>query len=512
MPFPRKNFIDTVGVYGPAMTLVTYSNPVLPGFHPDPSVCRVGDDYYLVVSSFEYFPGLPLFHSRDLIHWRPLGHALDRPGMVVLDTAASSAGIFAPTLRHHDGRFYLITTEVNGIWNFVITASDPAGPWSDPVRIPIDGCIDPSLLFHEGRVWLTASASGQEGVLLAELDPATGRLLGPLQNIWRGTGGKYPEGPHLYVREGWFWLLISEGGTETGHMITLARSRNVEGPYEPCPHNPLLTHRSCDHILQSTGHGDLVEDVHGRWWMIFLATRPTGYHGAHHLGRETCLTPVDWPAGEWPRINQGQPLPLEIAIEPPAPVQPWPVAEESFLGHQWQFRRHPVAESCRREVDRLSLRCLAPNLDQAVPLAFYGRRLSHECFRASVVLGFFPGMDGPEAGLTVIMHERYHAEIAVVHRGGIRQVVLRQRFGRVLAELAVIPMPDPDPVTLELVGSPGLITFQVAGRELGAVETRHLSTELAGGFTGCYLGLYATGNGHDQPLWAEFTRFTYDPQ
>ncbi len=501
------------------MPTTTFANPVLPGFHPDPSVCRVGGDFYLAVSSFEYFPGLPLFHSRDLIHWRPMGHALDRPGSVALDTAISSSGIFAPTIRYHDGRFYLITTDVRGIGNFVMSATDPAGPWSDPLPIPIDG-IDPSLLFHEGRVWLTTSASGQAGILLAEVDLASGRLLDQPRLIWKGTGGKYPEGPHLYVRDGWFYLLISEGGTEPGHMITLARSRDIQGPYEACPCNPLLSHRSTDNVLQSTGHGDLVEDAAGRWWMVFLATRPIGYHGAHHLGRETCLVPVDWPAGEWPSVNGGRPLPKTLTVEAPHKQPELPAPEVSFgatLGTAWQFRRYPVADtwSLSRRPGALSLRCHPATLDDVSPLAFVGRRVQHFTFQAETRLDFVPQHPGEEAGLSVFMNERYHAECALVPRDGARVAILRQRFGRVVAELGAIPVPGVGPVGIRCTGEPGLVhiavSYEGAWHVLGTVETRHLSTEIAGGFTGTYLGLYATGGGQNRDSWAAFDGFTYVP-
>ena len=224
-------------------------NPVLTGFHPDPSLCRVGEDFYLAVSSFEFFPGVPLFQSRDLVNWRPIGHALTRPSQLDLTDCPPSSGIWAPTLRFHDGLFYLVTTNYNPNaarpGKFVVTAPHPAGPWSDPVFFDQPG-IDPSLFFDDdGRVYLTSNEAFSDlpvGIYQAEVDVKTGALLTENRLIWEGTGGVYPEGPHLYKKDGWYYLLISEGGTQMGHFISVSRSKSPWGPFESCPHNPILTH------------------------------------------------------------------------------------------------------------------------------------------------------------------------------------------------------------------------------------------------------------------------------
>ena len=327
-----------------------YRNPVIPGFHPDPSVVRVGDDFYLVTSSFEFFPGVPIFTSRDLVHWRQLGHVLTRESQLPLQKARPSGGIYAPTLRYHDGTFYMITTNVDGGGNFLVTAKDPAGPWSEPVWLPDFGGIDPSLFFDDdGTVYLTGQGSGSpgqpRGIYQTTLDVKTGKLLGPLRLVWDRTGTRYPEGPHLYKIRGRYYLMIAEGGTEYGHMVTIARSDSPWGPFEACPRNPILTHRQTENDMpvQGTGHADLVEAADGSWWMVFLAFRPvSGYW--HHLGRETFLAPVTWDADGWPRRERraaggargggreppGAPLPAaarahrvrraaRAGVEPPAP-------------------------------------------------------------------------------------------------------------------------------------------------------------------------------------------------
>ncbi|MFE0517158.1 glycoside hydrolase family 43 protein, partial [Streptomyces sp. NPDC058964] len=247
----------------------TYDNPVIPGFHPDPSVCRVGEDYYLVCSSFEYFPGVPLFHSRDLVHWRQIGNVLDRPGQLDLpDDTPASGGVYAPTIRHHDGRFHVVTTDVGRDGGtLLVTAEDPEGPWSDPVRIDVPG-IDPDLAWDEdGNCWCAVA-----GCAVARIDPLTGKVLeGPLP-LWSGTGLRDPEAPHLYRIGEWWYLILAEGGTALGHGVAAARARSPRGPWEPAPGNPVLSHRGTGLPIQCTGHADLVEAADGTWWAVLLGT------------------------------------------------------------------------------------------------------------------------------------------------------------------------------------------------------------------------------------------------
>ncbi|WP_157601941.1 glycoside hydrolase family 43 protein, partial [Promicromonospora kroppenstedtii] len=305
------------------------SNPILPGCYPDPTICRVGAEYYLVTSTFEYFPGLPVFRSRDLVHWEQIGHAVDRPGQLDMQGIASSGGLYAPTLRHHDGTFWLVCTLVDQQdssrgGNFVLTATDPAGPWSDPVWLGEDG-IDPSLFFDDdGRVWLHGTRLAREPewhdqteVWLRELDPATMRLAGPEHVLWRGAvlGAVWAEGPHLYRVDGTYYLLAAEGGTEFHHAISVARSDSVTGPYVGNRANPVLTHRHLgrDVDVVGVGHADLVEAPDGSWWAVLLGMRPYGgYH--YNLGRETFLVPVTWEDG-WPVFAPGQgrvPMVVEV--------------------------------------------------------------------------------------------------------------------------------------------------------------------------------------------------------
>ena len=273
-----------------------YQNPILPGFHPDPSICRVGDDFYLVTSSFEYFPGLPIYHSRDLVHWEQIGHCLTRDSQVHLVTGAPNClNIYAPTIRYHDGLFYVIVTNVTGDnhGNFIITAKDPAGEWSDPIALPFPG-IDPSLFFDEdGKVYYLGTDGG---IYLSEMDITTGAAIGETHWLWQGTANN-PEGPHLYKINGMYYLLLAQGGTELCHMAVLARSESILGPYEPCPHNPILTNIGQSLPIKAAGHADLVEDAEGNWWAVCLGIRPLAYPFRHNLGRETMLVPAKWENG-----------------------------------------------------------------------------------------------------------------------------------------------------------------------------------------------------------------------
>lgn len=287
----------------------------------------MGDDFYLGNSTFEFFLGVPVFHSRDLVHWRQIGHCLDRSEQVILHTGSQNGtGIFAPTIRHHGGVFYMVVTNVasgEGTGNFHVWAKDPASPWAQPIFLGTED-IDPSLFFNEdGSCWYTGTSPN--GILLSPLDVITDQITGKPALLWPGTGGAYPEGPHLYKKDGWYYLLISEGGTERCHMITMARSRDIKGPCESCPRNPVLTNRSWNLGLDSIGHADLVEDQNGHWWAVCLGTRTFGYPQRHNLGRETMLIPVDW-SGNWPVFDaDGHALPEFETDKLPA----WEPTEES---------------------------------------------------------------------------------------------------------------------------------------------------------------------------------------
>ena len=503
------------------MASVKIINPIIPGFHPDPSVCRVGRDYYLVNSTFEYFPGVPVHHSRDLVHWRLIGHCLTRESQLPLRGVPPSDGIYAPTIRHHAGRFYMVTTNIRGGGNFIVHAEDPAGPWSEPVWLAQRG-IDPSLCFAaDGRVFLTSNGTNWapvRGLYQCEIDPLTGEQLTETRFLWPGTGGAYPEAPHLFEHAGFHYLVAAEGGTAEGHMVTIARSRDPYGPFESCPRNPVLSHRSLMGDIHATGHADFFEDHRGDWWVVFLGIR-YGEHGWHHLGRETFLAPVEWDADGWPVVNGGRPVMLEMETDRAIEPHPWPAAEirddfdTSALSPVWVHLRNPQpgSFSLAARPGFLRLHGTSVSLDEAADPSCLLRRVQHMEFTARALLD--AGAEAPdEAGLTVLIDHRHRADLIVRRRDGRRETVLRRRIGPATCEGDAVPVPD-GPLILEVTGSSRVCRFAVVGgdfrADLGEHETRYLSTEVSGGYTGAMIGLFAFssgGGGH-----ADFDWFEYQP-
>ncbi len=485
--------------------MTPFRNPIIPGFYPDPSVCRVGEDYYLVTSTFEFFPGVPVFHSRDLVHWEQIGHALTRTSQLPLREAPPSGGIYAPTIRYHEGVFYMVTTNVSYGGNFYVTATDPAGPWSDPIYVDQAG-IDPSLLFDDdGKVYFLSNGNGCMSI--CEIDIATGKKLAPTRPSWKGTGGRYPEAPHLYKINGLYYLMIAEGGTEYGHMETIARSASPYGPWEPSPRNPILTNRNTeqDMPIQGTGHADLVETQNGDWYAVFLAFRTTRSY-FHHLGRETCLAPVKWEDG-FPYIGTC-PLSGEVDL-PPCPVAK-PAAETDFRaqGLEWVMLREPNPALYAFTEQGLLLQGVAENLSGLNPTLLL-RRQQHFAMRAETELHFAPRLH-EEAGLAAFYNLETHCEIFLTRT----EKGLRVRVRRVLGDMemlaADIPAPE-GPLTLSLRATATEYTFLCNGQALCTANTRYLSTEATPGtFTGVMLGLYATGNGRACAQKARFARFLYE--
>jgi xylan 1,4-beta-xylosidase len=490
-----------------------YANPVIAGMHPDPSICRVGEHYYLACSSFEYFPGVPIFHSRDLVHWELIGNALDRPSQLPLDNAPSSGGVYAPTLRHHDGRFWLITSNVPHGGSMLVTSTDPAGPWSEPRALPGIQGIDPDLAWDDdGNCWCTFA-----GIEQLRIDPATGAALSRPRRIWSGTpGAQWPEAPHLYKIGDLWYLLIAEGGTERGHGISVARGPSPNGPFEPCPGNPILTHRSTDQPIQNTGHGDLVQAHDGSWWMVFLGTRPRGgTPGWHVLGRETFLAPVAWVDG-WPVVDEVSPE-MQADLLPPHPF-PEPPARDDFDGAdlhpRWiSVRSRPGATwSLKDRPGWLTLHGRGGSLDDPA-VSFIGRRQEHLSCRVRTLIDPSAG----RGGLAVRLDEQHHYEI----EAGDGEVCVRVRIGPVVQWRTARPLPtgpvvlrieaqasgpspdhprqEPDVVRLGFESGDGRFVV------LDELDGRYLSTEVAGGFTGRVIGMYAAAG------TIRFDWLSYDP-
>jgi alpha-N-arabinofuranosidase len=533
-------FVADPGQAKTAATAGTFTNPILPGMYPDPSICRVGADFYLVTSSFEYFPGVPIFHSRDLVHWTQIGHVLTRASQLDLAGVYSSGGIYAPTLRHHAGRFYMITTLVGSPkrgGNFFVTAEDPRGPWSDPIWLDHGehGGFDPSLLFADGEVYYLRDGKGatqdHPRVFQARVDPATGALRDEMRVIWEGTGGIWPEGAHVYKMHGRYYLFAAEGGTEFGHAEMVGRGASPFGPFEPSPHNPALTHRDRrEHPIQATGHADLVELDDGTTWAVFLGVRPQE-RVFHHLGRETFLAPVRFSADGWPTIGDGGRVELRMPAPalPPAPAAR-PPARDDFahpaLALAWNFVRTPNAAdaSLAARPGFLRLTGSAAALGDAASPAAVVRRQQHFRVRCRAALEFAPRESNEEAGLTVRASDAFHYDLAIrrAASGHGREALLTSHVAGTATVVGRAPLAGDGAVTLEIAADEASYAFAVSagsgGRQpLGTLPTRTLSSEEIGKhgkhhFTGAMLGLYATGNGRPSTVPADFDWFDYAPE
>lgn len=491
---------------------VTYNNPIIPGFFSDPSVCRVGDDYYLVNSTFEYFPGVPVFHSKDLVNWEMIGYCIDRGTQL-----PKGLNIFATTIRHHEGTFYMITTNIGAEGNFYVTATNPAGPWSDPIFTDVQG-IDPDLFFDEdGKVYVVSSTFE-----LHEIDIKTGKFISNGLKIWNGTGGRYAEGPHIYKKDGFYYLMAAEGGTEEAHSETIARSKNIWGPYNSNPANPILAHANAagqGNPIQGVGHADILNAHDGSWWIVFHGYRSTG-DGTHHiLGRETCLAPVTWPKNGWPVVNGNGTATVDMTC-PTLPLKPFaPKAtridfDSNKLGLEWNYLRYPATGnySLTSHKGYLRLTGSEQTIEDRKSPTFIGRRLQDMNFTASTQVEFIPNKSNEEAGMT-LLNNGSHFDLLIKQSDGKRVLVSRLRFGSVVHESKEAVL-KPGPVKLMINGERNTFSFMYAQgngpfREIEKVNSKFLSSETIGGFTGVYVGLYATGNGKSSTANADYDWFEY---
>jgi len=500
----------------------TFKNPILSGFHPDPSICRAGDDFYLTNSTFEFFPGLPIYHSRDLVHWEQIGNALDRPSQLPLKGASDRGGLYAPTLRYWKGLFYLTCDNVSGGGNFIVTAKDPAGPWSEPVWLNDYG-IDGSMFFDDdGKIYYDrAGADNGNGIAQAELDPSTLKLKTPFKKVWEYQG-EWNEGPHLYKVKGLYYLMAATGGTESHHQEVAARSKSPWGPFEPCPHNPILTERDEPQSpIQCAGHADLIDSPDGTWWMVFLGTRPHKVMSV--LGRETFLAPVHWTQDCWPVVGRNHHVSLDMEAPklqafPVKSPEPRTLFTSSGLGLEWLRIRNydPRHFSLTERKGFLRIRtasaCLNSRFEEP---AFVGQRQTSFKFRARTQMEFKPLQDGEEAGLCIRANEDNHYEVGVGRFNGETRIFVRNRIKN--REYLVVQMPvETLKVQLEISGNEDQYQFAwsndgKAWRTIAACPSADLSREVAGGFTGTVIGLYATAKGKASDNYADFGWFEFHP-
>jgi alpha-N-arabinofuranosidase len=558
-----------------------FTNPILPGFYPDPSICRCGDDYYLVTTSQEFFPGIPVFHSRDLVNWKQAGHVLDRPGMVDMTTAGDGQGICAPTIRCYDGVFYISATLVKHdgdkmfIGSFICTAQDPAGPWSLPHWIEGAPGLDPSLFKDDdGRVWYhgnnwvwPAKTKAHRNIWVQEVDLSTFKFRGTptvLLNAidwvprYGADGCASFDGPHIYKKDGWYYLLIAGGDTHWFHSMLIFRSKNVLGPYEPCPANPIMTHR---HLVKETaefaciGHADFVQISNGDWWAFFLGTRP--YAGQYnYLGRETFLAPVDW-SNEWPqvspetgKIERHYDLPRTESRQPTTEGRERKTKNQTgcitTLGFEWNFIRTPQETwwSLTENPGHLRIKLRPARLHEMANPSFIGRRVQDLEFAATTRMLFTPQQESEEAGLVlykggkaffrlVVSENRRPktenrqpdppgSETAPLNNGGVHA----SRRTRILRLIKRLVQDDRDseivraaisdgPVHLRIdthlrryrfSWSPDGTDWQVLDRTF---DVSCLSQTVYGGFTGIYVGMFAGSNGQPADNRADFNWFEY---
>jgi alpha-N-arabinofuranosidase len=517
---------------GPAVGPTQYRNPVVAGFYPDPAAIRVGDDFYLVNSTFGYFPGLPVFHSRDLVSWRQIGNAIDRPDQIDYGNDELTRGLFAATISYHDGTFYIANTCFYcDRGNFIVTAKNPAGPWSDPVWLGFEG-IDPSLFFDDdGKAWMLNNGipegkmryDGHRAIWIQQFDVAAKKMVGPRKVLVDGGADpasrpEHVEGPHLFKHNGYYYLTAAEGGTGEQHAQMVWRSKHVTGPYEPWPGNPSLTQRDLDparaNPITSTGHAQFVELKDGSWWAVFLATRP--YRGnQYNLGRETFLLPVTWRDG-WPVIlPRGESVP--VVLERPAlPRSPQTVPTsgpiewtERFtagkLPPQWMTIHPPKKIKFRTGADGLTLTSSPTPLGEhgngAQP-AYIAHRLQHHRATLSATLAPYQPAAGELVGLALLQNERYHyvvglegdergVAVALYRRAGKDQPVTGERLAR-------IDLPSSkQPISLRFqLDGPRLDVFYAATPNqwkplATGLDASLLSADVAGGFIGATFGPYA---------------------
>ncbi|WP_347332777.1 glycoside hydrolase family 43 protein [Marinimicrobium locisalis] len=502
-----------------------FRNPVISGYAPDPTVTRVGDDYYVVTSSFTHFPGLPIYHSKDLVNWTQVGNAIDRPDQFDFSGLEVSRGIFAPDISFHEGTYYMASTCVDCGGNFVMTADSPTGPWSDPHWLGFEG-IDPSIHWDDsGKAYILNNGApneepryeGHRAIWIQEFDWKNLTMTGERKQLINGgvdisEEPVWIEGPHIIQRNGYYYITAAEGGTSVHHSQTIFRSDDVWGPYKPAEHNPILTQRDLEFEREdpiiAAGHAKFVQIPNGDWWATFLAIRPYD-NDIFNIGRETFLLPVRW-EDDWPYIlPRGERIPFAME-KPELPEQSEPTPPNAgdfgytsnFEGEQlalgWMGVRDPEAPFYEVKNGALHLSCENSfgNLEQAP--SFIGRRQQHHIATVSTTVSFDPSAEGEKAGIAAVQNDQHLIFLGITHLDGEDQVALYRREGSAEGELIKsAKLPESEEVTLTLAFTAGEMDahYEVNGKQHTLAETvdaTNLSTNVAGGFVGTVIGPYCT--------------------
>ena len=533
--------ITTVSAQGLTTSNQGFRNPVLPGFHADPSVCRAGDDFYLVNSTFQYFPGVPVFHSKDLIHWEQIGNCLTRPSQLDLtglykqgnpELGWTNAGVYATTIRENKGRFYMVTTVFPSRRHFYVWTDNPAGEWSEPIVIDFAiGSCDPTLYFEGDKCYFL----WKEGdIKICEIDVETGKKIGEIHHLGTGLGGRYPEGPHIYKKDGYYYLMLAEGGTEQGHHVNILRSRNLFGPYEPNRANPILSHFNMEmqnSEIQGLGHADLVQAPDSTWWMICLGYRTSGYL-LHVMGRETMLAPVRWDENAWPVVNGNGTLTTDMHCttlpQVPMPLDPVreefnyvkrdvPAASYSSIGLPWGWHSIGNPDYSRYSLTErkgwLRLKPTTTTLDKATSPTFVARRQTEKVFTVTTLLDASHIGEGMQTGITAYAAPLNHYDVIVEKRGGKLYAKGNIRIGELAHCDKEVPL-NSNKVYLRITSDAAYYYMQVSEdgkrfQTLGKMDFRYVSTEVIGGFTGVMLGVFAQCTSTDN-MYADFDWFEYN--
>jgi xylan 1,4-beta-xylosidase len=533
-----------------------FSNPILAGFYPDPSICKAGDDYYLVTSTFAYFPGIPVFQSRDLVNWDLIGHVMDRVEQLNLDRQGVSRGLFAPAIRYNNGVFYVTCTLVDIGENFVVTAKSPRGPWSNPVWIPEINGIDPSLFFDDdGKAYILYNSIAPDGkplydghrtIRMFAFDTGTLKVKGEEHLLINGGTDitrkpVWIEAPHIFRKDGLYYLIAAEGGTGDNHSEVVFRSTRVEGPYVPFEQNPILTQRHLDPHrvapVTTTGHADFVQTSSGDWWAVFLGCRPYPPVEAGYVntGRETFLAPVRWRDG-WPVITAGDervqysyPFPLSLSAPAAFPYGGNFTIRHDFdtdsLHPGWMFLRTPHQKwydmGTRKGYLAMNLRpeTCSGNMNPS----FLGHRQQHLRGSASTAVTFVPKAEYEKAGIVVFQNEtHYYFLCTSLMRGGPQiQLYTSVENGGADTCMSLIASQR---ISKEQIIQPVYLKIEAHGRSYAflyafpgkqwitlkdSVDATFLSTKHAGGFVGCLYALYATSLGQATISTAYYDWFEY---
>ena len=534
----------------------TFLNPIINGGYPDPSIVRVDDDFYIVNSSFEYFPALPVHHSKDLVNWELIGYGIDRPsqgtGKVNLYDVQQQGGIHAPSIRYHDGLFYIVTTNVYSpvdkskpteMVNFILTAKNPAGPWSDPYVIEGAPGIDPDIFFDDnGKVWFVGThdtgnpnKNGIGEIWIQELDLNNWKLKGQRHSIWRGAcGGCCVEGPHIYKQYGRYYLMVAEGGTSYNHAVMIASSENIEGPYDSNPKNPILTsrHLSNNNWVHSTGHADLVQLKDKRWYMVSLGIR-NEMDSTSNMGRETHLMPVVWEEAwdNWVEVEKGRWEPVIIKWPVVAPNTgkverntSIPFLEKkqninysfyddftsSKLDLQWNFRRVPRENTYELNSKNKTLKLnLSPeSFELRSQYNLMGFRQKETEFEYSSSMNFKPKKNFSEAGLSIFSQDDNYINFTVKKHNNktLLNLSVKPRDQK-LDIIKSIPLKYNENIILKIVSKDNKYIYYYSlddGNSFDVFTETGANLVLCKGYIGTNLGLYASSNGYKTKEYAEF--------